>query len=112
MSVPTRKAARSKKSQFRIGRVHGYLRGRVWYLRYQAQGRRRQPRVGTDYQLARDMAAEVNAQLEVGAASSLGFEPIGLLKLQEEWLAHHEHVRRSSLPTISRYRSATQHLVN
>src|SRR4051812_36657481 len=112
MSASTRGSTRAKKSRFRIGRVHGYLRGRVWYLRYREQGRRRQPRAGTDYQLARDMAAEINAQLEVGAISMLGFEPIGMLTLQEQWLAHHEHVRRSSVQTINRYRAATQHLIN
>jgi len=58
------------------------------------------------------MAAEINAQLEIGTPSTLGFEPISIPKLRERWLEQHEHVRRSSLQTIRRYRAATRHLVN
>jgi len=58
------------------------------------------------------MAAEINAQLEVGAPSALGFEPISIPDLRQRWLDHHEHVRRSSLQTIRRYRAATEHLIN
>jgi integrase len=50
--------------------------------------------------------------LEVGAPSALGFQPISIANLRQQWLDHHEHVRRSSLHTISRYRSATQHLLD
>jgi integrase len=92
--------------------VCAFLRSRIWYLRYREQGRRRQPRVGPDRQQARELAAEINAQLEVGAHSALGFEPISVADLRERWLANHEHVRRSSLTTIARYRTATQHLLN
>jgi len=59
--------------------------------------------------MARQMAAEINAQLEVGAPSALGFEPISIPDLRQRWLDHHEHVRRSSLETIRRYRAATEH---
>jgi hypothetical protein len=58
------------------------------------------------------MAAEINAQLEVGAPSALGFEPISIPAVRQRWLDHHEHIRRSSLHTIRRYGSATQHLLN
>ena len=58
------------------------------------------------------MAAEINAQLEFGIPSALGFEPISIAEVRRRWLDHHEHIRRSSLNTIRRYRSATQHLVN
>ena len=43
---------------FRIGRVRIFLRGRVWYLCYHEQGRRCQPRVGPDRDVARQMAAK------------------------------------------------------
>jgi len=103
----------SKRTQsFRIGRVRIYLRGRVWYLSYHEHGKRRQPRVGADRDEAKRLAAEINAQLEVGAPSALGFEPISIPDVRERWLDQHEHIRRSSLRTIGRYRSATQHLVN
>jgi integrase len=58
------------------------------------------------------MAAEINAQLEVGTPSTLGFTPVGFVELRQRWLDHHEHVRRSSLQTISRYRTATQHFLD
>ena len=50
---------------FRVGRVRAFLRGRVWYLCYHENGKRHQPRVGPDRQLANQMAAEINAQLGV-----------------------------------------------
>ena len=103
-------AARS--DSFRIGRVRAFLRGRVWYLSYQENGQRRQPRVGPDRQSAKQLAAEINGQLEVGAPSALGFQPISVPDLRKSWLDHHELVRRSSLATICRYRTATQHLID
>ncbi len=99
------------QKSFRVGRVRAYLRGRVWYLSYSEQGRRRQPRVSTDKEEAKQLAAEVNAQLAIGAPSALGFEPIGFPELRQRWLDHHEHIRRSSLATVGRYRTATQHLL-
>ncbi|MCH8150344.1 MAG: tyrosine-type recombinase/integrase, partial [Planctomycetes bacterium] len=109
-SSTSRKPAKKSKS-FRVGKVRAYLRGRIWYLCYHEYGRRHQPRVGPDRDTARQMAAEINAQLEVGAPSALGFEPISIPDLRGRWLEHHEHVRRSSLNTIRRYRSATDHLI-
>ena len=103
---------RKKSTSFRIGRVRVYLRGRIWYLCYQEHSQRRQPRVGPDKEAARKMAAEINAQLEVGAPSALGFEPISIPEVRTRWLDHHEHIRRSSINTIRRYRAATQHLLN
>ena len=38
----------SKSNSFRVGKVTGYLRGRVWYLRYFENGKRRRPRVGAE----------------------------------------------------------------
>lgn len=97
---------------FRVGRVRAFLRGRIWYLAYQENGQRRQPRVGPDRQAARQLAAEINGQLEVGAPSALGFQPISIPELRQNWLDHHELVRRSALSTIVRYRTATQHLLD
>jgi integrase len=91
--------------------VRAYRRGKVWYLCYHENGRRRQPRVGPDQTQARQTASEVNAQLEVGVPSALGFEPVSFPDLRQRWLDHHEHVRRSSLRTIERYRAATNHLL-
>lgn len=100
-----------KKSSFRVGKVRGDLRGKVWYLTYHENGKRRRPRIGTDKEAARQLAAQVNSQLEVGAPAALSFEPITITELQRRWLGHHEDVLRSSVQTIRRYRSATNHLL-
>ncbi len=96
-SAKHRKPAK-KSPSFRIGRVRASLRSRVWHLYYHERGRRRQPHVGPDRDVARQMAAEINAQLEVGAPSALGFEPISIPDLRERWLDHHE----SAWPHASR----------
>lgn len=97
---------------FRIGKVLGYLRGKVWYLCYHENGKRRRPRAGKDLQVAKQLAAQINAQLESDNPTLLSFEPISISQLRDRWLEHHEHVLRSSVHTISRYRTATDHLLN
>ncbi|MCA9115017.1 MAG: tyrosine-type recombinase/integrase [Planctomycetaceae bacterium] len=99
------------RKSFRIGRVRGDLRSSVWYLTYHDQGRRHRPRVGPDQQTARQLAAQINGQLETGAPAALSFEPILIGELQQRWLDHHEQVLRSSVHTISRYRTASAHLL-
>ena len=46
-----------KQGSFGVGKVRGDLRGKVWYLTYSEEGRRRRPRVGSDKDAARQMAA-------------------------------------------------------
>lgn len=99
------------KSTFRVGRVRADRRGKVWYLSYHENGRRHRPRVGPDRDVARQLAAQINAQLETGAPALLSFEPISIVDLQRRWLEHHEHILRSSVHTIRRYRAATNHLL-
>jgi integrase len=102
----------SKKSlSFRVGKVRAYRRGSVWYLCYYENGSRCRPRVGRDRDSVRKLAAQTNAQLEVGAPTALSFEPIPLVDLRQRWLQHHELVLRSSVQTINRYRTATNHLL-
>lgn len=100
-----------KSNSFRIGKVLAYLRGKVWYLCYHENGQRHRPRIGPGREAARQLAAQINAQLEVGAPAALSFEPISLPDLRERWLEHHEQVLRSSVQTIHRYRTATDHLL-
>ncbi len=112
MSSPSsRNTGKASARSFRVGRVRAYRRGKIWYLCYRENGRRRQPRIGPDRNLARQSASEINAQLEVGVPSALGFEPVSIADLQQQWLDNHEHVRRSSIRTIERYRAATNHLL-
>ncbi len=110
-SASPKSRRRASTKSFRVGKVRGYRRGQVWYLCYSEQGRRRQPRIGSDQALARQTASEINAQLEVGLPSALDFEPISISDLRQRWLDHHEHVRRSSIRTIERYRAATEHFL-
>src|SRR5437879_2101811 len=100
-----------KPISFRVGHVQGYLRGQVWYLCYHEHGQRRRPRVGPNKETARQLAAQINGQLEIGAPAVLSFEPISIRDLREQWLQQHEQVLRSSLHTVARYRTATEHLL-
>ena len=100
-----------KNSRFRVGKVSAYLRGNIWYLNYFEGGKRKRPRVGSDKEAARRMAAQTNAQLEVGAPAPLSFESITIVELRNRWLHYHEHVLRSSVATVKRYRAATAHLM-
>ena len=101
----------SKTSSFRIGRVNAYRRGPIWYLCYHERGRRRRPRIGPDRSAARQLASQVNAQLEIGTNARLSFQPISIEALRERWLQHHDCVLRSSVHTVNRYRTATDHLM-
>ena len=55
---------------FRVGKVTVYLRGQVWYLRYHEYGKRHQVRASDDKKAARQLASQVNAQLETGAPAA------------------------------------------
>ena len=101
----------AKTKSFRVGKVRADLRGKVWYLTYHENGRRVRPRLGSDKTVARQMAAQINAQLETSAPTAFSFEPIRIDELQQRWLDHHEQVLRSSVQTIRRYRTATAHLI-
>ncbi|MBN9521628.1 hypothetical protein J0H58_24435 [bacterium] len=61
---------------FRVGKVTGYRRGRVWYLCCFEYGKRLRPRVGPDRDAARQLAAQVNGQIETGAPPALSFDPV------------------------------------
>lgn len=102
---------RRTAESFRIGKVQGYLRGDVWYLCYHEQGKRLRPRVGEEVTAARQMAAQINSQLENNIPAALSFQPITIVELRRRWLEHHEMILRSSVQTVSRYRTATEHLV-
>lgn len=72
----------AQHTSFRVGKVRADLRGKVWYLTYFEDGRRRRPRAGASKDAARQMAAQINSQLEIGAPAALSFEPISLEELQ------------------------------
>jgi integrase len=111
VSSQTTSRSKRSKSEFRVGKVKGYLRGKVWYLCYFENGKRLRPRVGADKSAAERIAAQINGQLAGQAPTFFSFEDISLKDLRTRWLEHHEHVLRSSLATIGRYRTATDHLL-
>src|SRR5262245_61311762 len=100
-----------KLRSFRIGKVQAYLRGKVWYLCYHQHGRRYRPRIGTDPQAARQMAAQINAQLELAVPAAWSVQSLSIPALRQRWLEYHEQVLCSSPQTVARYRTATAHLV-
>ncbi|CAN5464153.1 hypothetical protein BH10PLA1_BH10PLA1_09130 [soil metagenome] len=108
MSSP--KTVRSRGT-FRVGRVTVYSRGKTWYLRYHEHGQRQQVRASTDLSASRQLAAKVNVQLETGVPAATSFEQISIEDLRTRWLEHHEHVKRSSVHTINRYRTATDYII-
>jgi integrase len=103
--------AKKKSIGFRVGKVRAYRRSQVWYLCYHENGQRRRPRVGPDPKATRQLAAQINAQLAVGAPAALSFQAITIEELRDRWLQHHEFVLRSSVQTIQRYRTASNHLL-
>ena len=102
----------TKQALFRVGRVSVYLRSQMWYLRYHEHGVRRQVRAARSRPAARQLAAQVNAQLESGSPVATSFEPMAITELRQRWLDYHEDVLRSSTATINRYRTATDHLLS
>jgi integrase len=93
----------------RIGRVSVYQRGERYWIYYR-QGKQFRYPVGTDREEALALGAKVNAQLAEGAPTLLSFHPIDLDVLIRKWIDHHEQIRRSSLATAQRYRTAVAHL--
>lgn len=107
-----RGAPNRRCTRFRVGRVSVYYHHAAWWLYYRENGDPIRRRVGLAREEAERLAAEINAQLTVYAPTMLAFTPISVMELQQQFLTHHEQVLRSSIATISRYRTAIQHLVD
>jgi integrase len=98
-------------TRHRVGKVSVYWHHAAWWIDYREGERSARQRVGLDQSTAQRLAAEINAQLTAAVPTLLAFEPISVLALREQFLAHHEQVLRSSVATIQRYRAATSHLL-
>lgn len=96
----------------REGHVSYYPHHGGWCIYYRDGAQVVRRRVADDEQGARQAAAQINAQLAASAPTFFSFTPVTVCELRRRFLDHHEHVLRSSLATISRYRTATQHLQN
>ena len=106
MSKPQRGGARRK----RIGRVSVYHHHGGWYVYYREGERSVRKRVADTRADAEKIAGQINAQVASCTPTMLAFEPVSVAELRQSFLDHHEHVLRSSLATVRRYRAATQHL--
>jgi len=106
-------AARRKKvpDRLRVGRVSVYFHHAAWWVYYREGTKPVRRRIGEDCDAAERIAAQINAQLANNAPSLLSFRPIEVADLRDQFLQHHEHILKSSIATIRRYRSATQHLI-
>jgi hypothetical protein len=95
-----------------VGRVSVYLHHAAWWLYYRDDGAPVRRRVSLFREEAERLAAEINAQLTVSAPTMFDFTPVSVTELQQKFLTHHEQILRSSIATIQRYRTATQHLLD
>ena len=101
---------RESSSRFRVGKVSMYPHHGAWWLYYRDGGQPLRRKVADNRQDAEQVAAQVNAQLASGAPNLLAFTPITVDDLRRQFLDYHEHVLKSSLATVCRYRTATQTL--
>jgi integrase len=108
--MAARRQSRSRRRK--IGRVSLYQHHGSWWIYYRDGGRQVRRSVASDERTAEQIAAETNAQLTASAPTAFSFLPATLAELQAEFIDYHEAVLRSSLATVRRYRSATQHLVS
>lgn len=107
-------ASHRKKTpkRLRIGRVSIYFHHGAWWTYHREGSRQVRRKVSSNQAEAEQVAAQLNAQLATGAPTLLSFEPISVPDLREQYLNYHEHVVKSSVATVRRYRAATQHLVD
>jgi integrase len=92
-----------------VGKVSCYQHHGAWWVYYKEGQRQVRRRVG-DQTLAEQVAAQVNAQLATAVPTMFSFTPLTVGELCRRFLDDHEHIRRSSLATIRRYRAALKHL--
>lgn len=103
---------RRRPRRKRVGRVSCYYHHGAWWVYYRDGQQQVRRRVGDDETLADQVAAQVNAQLATSAPTMFSFTPVTVRELCRQFLDDHEHIRRSSLATIRRYRAALSHLTD
>ena len=105
------KRGRRKPTRLRLGNVSIYQHHGAWWVYYRAGQQKVRRRIGSDRDAALRVASEINGQpTPAGVIPPPQFEAVSLPQLRSEFLNHHEHVLRSSLGTVRRYRAATAHL--
>lgn len=105
------KVRRRKPRRRRIGRVSIYMHHGRWWAYYREHGRPVRKAVADDEDAAATIAAQINLELTATVPTLFSFRPLSVAELQRTFIEFHEHVARSSLATVNRYRTATRHLV-
>ena len=96
--------------RFRVGKVSVYEHHGAWWIYYRDGTGPHRKKVAPTRDRAEQVAARVNSQLASDEPTLLTFTPIAPAELRRQFLDYHEHVLHSSVGTLNRYRSATQHL--
>ncbi len=102
----------SSPNSFRIGKVTGYLRGRVWYLCYFENGQRRRP-VSDPTETPHDNSPPASTTNSNPALpSAFSFEPLSITALARA-MARAPRTGQAlvRVHSINRYRTATEHLL-
>ena len=104
--------ARPKRgsNRFHVGNVTVYLHHGAWWVYFSEGSRRVRRRIGESRKEAEIIAAQVNLQVTQGSPTLFSFQSILVSELRQHFLDYHEHVLKSSVATLARYRAATQHL--
>lgn len=113
-------------SRLRLGSVSLYLHHGALWLYYRENGKPVRIKVCDDQVDGATVAAQLNRHLQVvhgqapvpaspqapsDAPPPPTFNSISVAELRDKFLDYHEHVVRSSLATVRRYRAATAHLI-
>ena len=96
--------------RFRVGKVSVYEHHGAWWIYYRDGTGPQRKKVAPTRDQAEQVAARVHSQLVSHEPTLLTFTPIAPAELRRQFLDYHEHVLHSSMGTLNRYRSATQHL--
>src|SRR5262245_9114651 len=96
--------------RMRVGKVTLYLHHGAWWVYFSDGAKRIRRKVSESQKEAEIVAAQTNLQLTQVAPTPFSFQPVSVADLRQRFLDYHEHVLKSSVGTLARYRSATQHL--
>jgi integrase len=106
---------RKSRGRQRVGKVSYFFHHGAWWIYYVDRRTAEKPvrrQVAKAESEAAIIAAQVNAQLAASAPTLFSFTAVPVAELQRQFIDYHEHVVRSSLATVRRYRTANRHLVN
>src|SRR4051794_3917895 len=87
----------------RIGHVSIYKHRRRWWMYYREHGRPVRKAVAENAKAAEQVASQINLEVSASAPTLFSFRPTTAGELQRAFVDYHEHVVRSSLPTVNRY---------